>query len=96
MRFYGLSDTHILAMPNIRFWFLYQTALRIEAQEDLRLLSITANTAGMEPNVEGIRALVKNLSDGVGKVVEFDGAEDPRNRPDSDFKERLRTLSMMG
>lgn len=94
MRFYGLSDTHVLAMPVVRFWFLYQTALRIEAQEDLRLLNIAVNTAGMEPNVEGIKALSRNLSDGLGKVIEFD--VDVENLPDPDFKERLRKLSMTG
>lgn len=94
MRFYGLSDTHVLAMPAVRFWFLYQTALRIEAQEDLRLLNIAVNTAGMEPNVEGIKSLSKNLSDGLGKVIEFD--VDVSNLPDPDFKERLRKLSMTG
>jgi hypothetical protein len=95
MRFYGLSDTHVLQMPVGRFWFLYQTALRIEAQEDLRLLNIAVVTGGMEVNVDGVKSLSKGLSDNIGKVVEFEGLPNPDDLPDPDFRERLRKLATM-
>jgi hypothetical protein len=95
MRFYGLTDEHILKMPANRFWFLYNTALRIEAQEDLRLLNIAVKTGGMELDADGIKSLVNDLSEGVGKVIEFDRSIEELARPDPDFKEKLRKLATM-
>lgn len=89
MRFYGLSDTHVLDMPVSRFWFLYGCVFRIEAQEDIRRLNLQMTVAGMEPSADAINGMHASLRKDMGRVMEFDAYDGP----DPDAKERLMALA---
>lgn len=68
--FYGISDQHVLKMPIKRFWLLSENIDRIEAQRDMRALTV-ANVAQGE---EAARDHRKHLQETVGTLV-IGGAE---------------------
>lgn len=75
MRFYGLSDTHVLEMPVHRFWLLLGNADRIQASETHSLLGALSAAQGGK---EAVRDLSDRLNARVGLVVVEHNEFDPK------------------
>lgn len=65
MRFYGLDDTYILAMPIHRFWLIESNITRLCAMEDMRHLNVAISAASSE----GYGNLTKDLTHQMGTTV---------------------------
>jgi hypothetical protein len=85
MRFYGLSDTHVLDMPINRFWLLNSQVDRISAQEDYR--SARANMVSQSTK-EGVRDYFDGLSKELGTIIVRD-----ETQPDYEGIQKLKRLA---
>ena len=85
MRFYGLSDTHVLQMPISRFWMLNTNVDRVSAQEDYR----TARAHMVSQSTkEGVRDYFDGLAKELGTIIVRD-----ETQPDYEGVQRLKSLA---
>lgn len=69
MEFYGFSDMKkLLGTPLTTFWMLHRNIDRLLAEKDMRV----ADVAIRSQSEEGVRGLLTDLREQVGKVVDFD------------------------
>jgi len=68
MRFYGMSDQHVLSMPVKRFWLLHKNVDRLRAEEDTRILHVAIHAA----SGESASALADRLNKQMGVVFDVD------------------------
>ena len=65
MKFYGLADDHVLAMPLKRFWLLHRSVDRLTAEDDLRAMQIGAAVQSGDGYKQAVAALQKQM----GKII---------------------------
>jgi hypothetical protein len=95
MRFYRLTDEHVMAMPVSRFWFLYEMLPRVRADESLDLLEIAvrSNVESGPKLYEGYRSALIKLK---GSVTSADAPAVLDDAPEPGYQAKLRRLAAMG
>lgn len=78
-----MTDEHVMNMPIKRFWLMSDSIDRIQAERDLRHISVitSANSA------DSIKEKINSLKSRIGKVVISDFGRDERGM--QDLKRRL-------
>lgn len=91
MRFYTLTDEHVMEMPVTRFWFLFRTISRLEADESISLFDVTFRSSG-QGSADVYREYRKALVEAKGVVFRTEGLT-ANDQPDPDYREKLRRLA---
>ena len=86
MRFYGLTDSELLAMPAKRFWLLEKNVSRIQAHEAMQSIPLVQCAMGGD----GVKDYQSTLTNALGKIHETQLLP---QRTDEATKARLRALS---
>lgn len=87
VRFYGMTDGHVLNMPIRRFWYMEQQLERVRAQE----LSIQIPLMQCGMGGEHVKEYHHALQERVGQVADVRSTEYVRTSDDD--KKRLAALS---
>lgn len=70
MQYYGQPYSEVMAMPLKTFWLLSNNIDRIEAQKDLRLLSVNVSS-GANATTESVQKMYESLQAERGEVVKI-------------------------